>query len=164
MSDRPLAVLFICSGNSARSIFAEAILADVGGGRFRAYSAGTRPGTALNPFAVEVLTRAGLDPSGLRAKHVAEFEGAGAPRMDFVFTVCDQAADEECAPWPGQPLTAHWGVPDPVKAVGTEAERGLAFAAAFGELRRRILAFAALPFAELEKVALQHQLDRIGKD
>lgn len=164
MANRPWNVLFICSGNSARSIFAEAILKDVGKGRFNAYSAGTRPGTQLNPFAIDVLARAGLDVSGLRSKHVSEFEAADAPRMDFVFTVCDQAAAEECAPWPGQPMTAHWGLPDPVKATGTDAERALAFANVFASLHRRILAFTALPFAELEKLALQQHLDKIGKE
>lgn len=160
---RPYTVLFICSGNSARSIFAEAILNAVEGGRFRAFSAGTRPGSQLNPFAVEVLNRQGLDTTGLRAKHVSEFEGASAPRMDFVFTVCDAAASEECAPWSGQPITAHWGVVDPVKASGTAAERGLAFSVAFSELYRRIMAFAALPIEQLDRVALQQRIDRIGQ-
>lgn len=163
MTDRPWNVLFICSGNSARSIFAEAILQDAGQGRFNAYSAGTRPGTRLNPYAVEVLARAGLKVADLRSKHVSEFEAANAPRMDFVFTVCDTAAAEDCAPWPGQPMTAHWGVPDPVKAVGTDGEKALAFTTAFAALRRRILAFAALPMAELAKVALQGRLDSIGR-
>ncbi len=163
MADRPWNVLFICSGNSARSIFAEAILRDAGKGRFTAYSAGTRPGTQLNPFAIEVLARAGHDVAPLRSKHVSEFAAADAPQMDFVFTVCDLSAAEECAPWPGQPMTAHWGVPDPVKATGTDAEKALAFAQAYAELHRRITAFAALPFAELQKVALQQNLDRIGR-
>jgi protein-tyrosine-phosphatase/DNA-binding transcriptional ArsR family regulator len=162
MADRPWNVLFICSGNSARSIFAEAILRDAGKGRFTAYSAGTRPGSALNPFAIEVLARAGHDTSLLRSKHVSEFAAPDAPKMDFVFTVCDLAATEECAPWPGQPMTAHWGVADPVKATGTDAEKALAFAQAYAELHRRIVAFAALPFAELQKVALQRHLDRLG--
>lgn len=161
---RPFNVLFICSGNSARSIFAEAILNSLPGDRFRAFSAGTRPNSQLNPFALEVLERNKLDTSDLRAKHVSEFETEGAPRMDFVFTVCDQAASEECAPWPGQPMTAHWGLPDPVTAEGSQAEKGLAFAKAFGELHRRISAFAQLPFAELEKIALQRHLDMIGRD
>ncbi len=164
MTTHPFNVLFICSGNSARSIFAEAVLRDTGAGRFNAYSAGTRPGTQLNPFALEVLERGGHDVTGLRSKHLSEFEAPDAPKMDFVFTVCDAAAAEECAPWPGQPMTAHWGIPDPVKAQGTDAEKGLAFAKAYGELRRRIIAFASLPFAELEKVALQQHLDRIGRD
>lgn len=162
MADRPWNVLFLCSGNSARSILAEAILRDAGKGRFNAFSAGTRPGTALNPHAVAVLARAGLDVSDLRAKHLSEFQTPDAPRMDFVFTVCDTAALEECAPWPGQPMTAHWGLADPVKAVGTEGEKALAFTTAFANLRRRIVAFAALPMAQLEKVALQGRLDQIG--
>jgi protein-tyrosine-phosphatase/DNA-binding transcriptional ArsR family regulator len=162
MADRPWNVLFICSGNSARSVFAEAILRDAGKGRFTAYSAGTRPGTELNPFAIEVLARAGHDISLLRSKHVTEFAAPDAPKMDFVFTVCDLSAAEECAPWPGQPMTAHWGVADPVKAIGTDAEKALAFAQAYAELHRRIVAFAALPFAELQKVALQRHLDRLG--
>jgi arsenate reductase len=159
---QPYNVLFICSGNSARSIFAEAILSRIGAGKFRAYSAGTRPGSQLNDFAVAILKRNGLVTDGLRAKHVSEFEAPDAPRMDFIFTVCDAAAAEECAPWPGQPITAHWGVPDPVKATGTEAEKGLAFAKAFSELNRHILAFSALPIEQLDRVALQRSLDTIG--
>lgn len=159
---RPYNVLFICSGNSARSIFAEAILNRIGAGKFHAFSAGTRPGSQLNDFAVAILQRNGLRTEGLRAKHVSEFDAQGAPAMDFIFTVCDGAAAEECAPWPGQPMTAHWGVPDPVKAPGTEAEKGLAFARAFSELNRRILAFSALSIEQLDRVALQCSLDTIG--
>ena len=162
ISDRPRNVLFICSGNAARSIFAEAILRDVGRGRFAAFSAGTRPGSEVNPRAVEVLERLHLDRSGLRAKHVSEFDVPEAPKMDFVFTVCDTAAAEDCAPWPGQPMTAHWGIPDPVKATGSEAEKSLAFDRAFTHLHHRISAFTALPLAELEKVTLQDHLDTIG--
>jgi protein-tyrosine-phosphatase/DNA-binding transcriptional ArsR family regulator len=162
MSQPPYNVLFICSGNSARSIFAEAILNRIGAGKFRAFSAGTRPGSQLNDFAVAILKRNGLETKGLRAKHVSEFDAQGAPHMDFIFTVCDGAAVEECAPWPGQPMTAHWGVPDPVKATGTEAEKGLAFAKAFSELNRRILAFSALSIEQLDRVALQRSLDTIG--
>ena len=160
---RPYNVLFICSGNSARSIFAEAILSAVDPSRFRAFSAGTRPGTQLNPFALEVLTWAGLETSTLRSKHISEFEAADAPRMDFVFTVCDAAASEECAPWAGQPLTAHWGVADPVKATGTPAEKALAFTKAFSEIQRRVIAFSALPLDQLERVAIQRQIDDIGR-
>ena len=155
-------VLFICSGNSARSIFAEALLRDLGKGRFTVFSAGTRPGSALNPFALDVLRRNGHDTSGLRAKHLSEFQGPDAPKMDFVFTVCDTAASEDCPPWPGQPITGHWGLPDPVKATGTEAEKALVFAQTYGALRRRIAAFADLPFASLDRLALQAQVDRIG--
>lgn len=158
----PYRVLFICSGNSARSIFAEAILNHVGAGKFQAYSAGTRPGSALNPLAVEVLARNGLATQSLRAKHIDEFKVAGAPQMDFVFTVCDGAAAEECPPWPGQPVTAHWGLPDPVKAVGTQAERALAFSDAFAALYRRISAFAALPIDELSRLTLQRDVDHIA--
>lgn len=162
MSQPPYNVLFICSGNSARSIFAEAILNRIGTGKFRAFSAGTRPGSQLNDFAVEILKRNGLETKSLRAKHVSEFDLPDAPRMDFVFTVCDAAAAEECAPWPGQPMTAHWGVPDPVKATGTDAEKGLAFGKAFSELNRRIMAFSALSIAQLDRLSLQRSLDNIG--
>lgn len=155
-------VLFICSGNSARSIFAEALLRDLGKGRFTVFSAGTRPGSALNPFALDVLRRNGHDTSGMRSKHLSEFQGPDAPKMDFVFTVCDTAAAEDCPPWPGQPITGHWGLPDPVKATGTDAEKALVFAQTYGALRRRIAAFADLPFASLDRLALQAQVDRIG--
>jgi len=157
-------VLFICSGNSARSIFAEALLRDLGEGRFQAFSAGTRPNTALNPFALDVLRRNGHDVSALRAKHISEFQQPGSISMDFVFTVCDSAASEECPPWPGQPITGHWGLPDPVKAVGTEAERALVFAQTYAALRRRIAAFVELPFDSLSRLSLQSRVDAIGTD
>jgi len=160
--DTDFNVLFICSGNSARSIFAEALLRDIGTGKFQAYSAGTRPNTQLNPFALEVLKRNGHDVSGMRSKHISEFEAPGMPKMDFVFTVCDTAAHEECPPWPGQPITGHWGLPDPVKATGTDAEKALAFTQTYADLRRRITAFAALPFGSLSRVALQTQVDHLG--
>ncbi|WP_115651829.1 metalloregulator ArsR/SmtB family transcription factor [Rhodobacter capsulatus] len=162
MPDTAFNVLFICSGNSARSIFAEALLRDLGKRRFVAHSAGTRPGTSINPFALEVLARNGHDTGGLRAKHLSEFQGPAAPQMDFVFTVCDTAAAEECPPWPGQPITGHWGLPDPVKATGTEAERALVFAQTYGALRRRIAAFVELPFDTLDRLALQTRVDAIG--
>ena len=166
--ERPMSetfnVLFICSGNSARSIFAEAVLRDLGGPRFRAHSTGTRPGSTLNPFALEVLERNGHDTALLRSKHIAEFQAEGAPRMDFVFTVCDTAAAEECPPWPGQPITAHWGLPDPVKAEGTDAEKALVFAQTYGALRRRIEAFVALPVASLDRIALQGRVDAIDAE
>ena len=164
MSTQPFNVLFICSGNSARSIFAEAILNATAPDRFRAFSAGTRPGTQLNTYAVEVLQRAGLDTSALRSKHISEFEAPDAPQMDFVFTVCDAAAAEECAPWPGQPISAHWGVPDPVKATGTDAEKALAFANIYAALHKRLTAFAALSIDQIDRLALQHRLDDIGQD
>jgi arsenate reductase len=163
MTDRRYRVLFICTGNSARSIFAESILRKVAGDRFEVFSAGTRPQSELNPLAVQMLEGKGYDTSVLRAKHVAEFQGADAPEFDFVFTVCDRAANEECPTWPGQPLTAHWGTPDPVKAEGTEAERMLAFQQAYGMLQHRISAFAALPLEALDRIAQQTALDDIAR-
>ena len=160
--DRVFNVLFICTGNSARSIFAEAIMNREGAGRFRAFSAGTHPNTQLNPLAIAQLQKLGHDVSGLRAKHVSEFQGADAPNFDFVFTVCDRAANEECPAWPGQPITGHWGVEDPVKATGTEAERAYAFAEAYRMLKHRIAAFVNLPVARLDGIALQREIDRIG--
>lgn len=157
-------VLFICSGNSARSIFAEALLRDLGRGRFNAFSAGTRPGTTLNPFALAVLERNGHATGDLRSKHISDFQQPDSPTMDFVFTVCDTAAAEECPPWPGQPITGHWGLPDPVKATGTDAEKGLVFAQTYAALRRRIAVFVELPFAELTRVSLQARVDAIGMD
>ncbi|MGQ0567056.1 MAG: arsenate reductase/protein-tyrosine-phosphatase family protein [Gemmobacter sp.] len=162
MRDTDFDVLFICSGNSARSIFAEALLRDLGRGKFQAFSAGTRPGSALNPFALDILRRNGHDVTGLRSKHMSEFQVPGAVAMDFVFTVCDTAAAEECPPWPGQPITGHWGLPDPVKATGTDAERALVFAQTYAALRRRIMAFVALPFESLSRIALQTRIDAIG--
>src|SRR6056297_1855700 len=164
MSDRNYNVLFICTGNSARSIFAETLLRAEAGDRFDVYSAGTRPQSELNPFALEVLEAKGHDISGLRAKNVSEFTGPDAPVMDFVFTVCNQAANEECPAWEGQPVTAHWGMPDPVKATGTDAEKRLAFHQAYGALRNRIRAFAALPLETLDRVARQTAVDRIATD
>ena len=157
-------VLFICSGNSARSVFAEALLRDLGAGRFEAHSAGTRPNTQLNPFAIDVLRRNGHDTAPLRSKHVSEYQRPEAPVMDFVFTVCDTSAAEECPPWPGQPITGHWGLPDPVKAIGTDAEKALVFAQTYAALRRRIQAFVALPFASLSRLSLQSSVDAIGVD
>lgn len=157
-------VLFICSGNSARSIFAEALLRDLGRRRFTAHSAGTRPGSALNLFALAELERNGHSLDGLRAKHVSEFQHPSAPQMDFVFTVCDTAAAEECPPWSGLPISGHWGLADPVKAEGTDAEKALAFARTYDALRRRIAAFAALPFEALDRLALQKRIDRIDAD
>jgi protein-tyrosine-phosphatase/DNA-binding transcriptional ArsR family regulator len=156
-------VLFICTGNSARSIMAEAILAQVGAGKFKAFSAGTRPTAEVNPTALAVLEHAGHPTAGLRSKGVEEFRGPDAPRLDFVFTVCDRAAAEECPPWPGQPITAHWGLPDPVKATGTEAEKAQAFNSVYAAMRRRILAFTALPFETLDRMSLQSRLDSIAE-
>jgi len=162
MSDRKYKVLFICTGNSARSIFAESILRREAGDRFEVHSAGTKPYSELNPFALEVLEQKGHDISVLRAKNVSEFQGDDAPTFDFVFTVCNKAANEECPPWPGQPVSAHWGMPDPVKAEGTDAEKSLAFHQAYGALYNRIRAFTALPIAALDRISLQQAVDDIG--
>lgn len=162
MRDTGFNILFICSGNSARSIFAEALLRDLGQGRFQAFSAGTRPNSALNPFALDVLARNGHDISGLRSKHISEFQQPDSLTMDFVFTVCDTAAAEECPPWPGQPITGHWGLPDPVRATGTDAERALVFAQTYAALRRRVAAFVALPFGTLSRLSLQSRVDDIS--
>ncbi|MEO1733731.1 MAG: arsenate reductase ArsC, partial [Pseudomonadota bacterium] len=155
-------VLFICTGNSARSIFAETILRSEAGDRFNVFSAGTKPYSELNPFAVEMLQTKGHDVSGLTSKNVSVFQVADAPVMDFVFTVCNQAANEDCPSWDGQPVSAHWGMPDPVKAEGSDAEKRLAFQHAYGALRNRIIAFASLPIATLDRVSLQSAVDRIG--
>lgn len=156
-------VLFICTGNSARSIFAEALLRDLGGGKFHAFSAGTKPANAPNPIALDILKRNGHDVTGLGSKQLAQFQAPGAPKIDFVFTVCDAAAAEECPPWPGQPISGHWGLPDPVKATGTEAEKALVFAQTYAALRRRIAAFTSLPFEHLNRAALQTRVDDIAR-
>ncbi len=158
---RPMNVLFVCSGNSARSIMAEAILRDLGPDRFAAHSAGTHPAATVNSAALDLLGRAGHEIAELRPKPLWSFEGPAAPRMDFVFTVCDRAAAEDCPPWPGLPMAAYWGVPDPAKNDG-EDERARAFVETYAALDHRIRRFAALPMAELDKGALQHQLDLIG--
>lgn len=163
MSEPKYNVLFICTGNSARSIFAEAIMRDIVGDRFNVYSGGTRPQSELNPFGIEMLEQKGLDIAPLRAKNIGEFQGADAPVMDFVFTVCDHAANEDCPAWHGQPISAHWGLPDPVKAVGTTAEKRLAFQSTFGAMRNRIAAFAALPLDTLSRASLQTHVDEIGR-
>lgn len=163
MPDRKYNVLFICTGNSARSIFAESILRTAAGDRFEVFSAGTRPASQLNPFALEVLERNGHDIAPLRSKNLSEFQGPDAPAFDFVFTVCNHAANEDCPAWAGQPISAHWGVPDPVKVEGSEAEKSLAFHQAYGALRNRIMAFAALPLASLDRISLQRAVDDIGR-
>jgi arsenate reductase len=142
---------------------AESLLRDIAGDRCDVFSAGTQPRSDLHPQAVELLCTKGHDTGSLRAKHIGEFQAEGAPRMDFVFTVCDSAANEECLPWRGQPLTGHWGQPDPVKATGTEAERMLAFQQVYGALRNRIRAFAALPLETLDRTGLQTGIDRLAK-
>lgn len=163
MSDTKHKVLFICTGNSARSIFAEAIMRHEAADRFDVYSAGTKPQSELNPFAVEMLQQKGIETADLRAKNIAEFQGTEAPALDFVFTVCDLAANEECPAWDGQPISAHWGLPDPVKAEGTDAQKRLAFQQTYGAMRNRILAFTALPLDTLSRASLQHEVDAIGR-
>jgi arsenate reductase (thioredoxin) len=163
MSDAPLNVLFLCTGNSARSIMAEAVLNDLGGGRLTGYSAGSHPTGKVNPFAIELLRTKRLRTEGLRSKSWDEFAQPGAPFMHFVFTVCDQAATEVCPVWPGKPITAHWGVPDPAAVQGSDEERRRAFLAAYAELHRRIAIFASLPLDKLEGLALKQKLDDIGR-
>ncbi len=158
----PYNVLFLCTGNSARSILAEAIIEREGAGRFRGFSAGSRPKGTVHPFALELLQRLNHDTAFARSKSWDEFAGPDAPRMDFVFTVCDQAAAEECPYWPGQPMTGHWGVPDPAAAQGNDAERHLAFAEAYRMLRNRISIFVNLPLATIDRLALKRRLDEIG--
>jgi arsenate reductase (thioredoxin) len=155
-------VLFLCTGNSARSIMAEAILNRLGGGRFKAYSAGSHPKGEIHPRAVAILEKSGFLTHGFRSKSWDEFARPGAPPLDFVFTVCDDAAKEQCPYWPGQPMTAHWGQPDPAAAEGTEIERHLAFADAFRMLYNRISIFTALPMKSLDQLSLQRMLDEIG--
>ncbi len=163
MADRPYNVLFLCTGNSARSILAEAILNKLGKGRFRAYSAGSRPKGRAHPEAVRLLQSLGYDASGVRSKSWNEFAEPGAPALDFVFTVCDNAAGEACPVWPGQPMTAHWGIPDPAEATGSAAEIALAFKDAYRMLHRRIEIFASLPLRSLDEMSLQRKLQEIGQ-
>ena len=163
MSDKVYNVLFLCTGNSARSVLAEAILNRAGAGRFRAFSAGSHPKGAVHPYALDLLRNQNLPVDGLRSKSWDEFAVAGAPEMHFVFTVCDDAAAEVCPIWPGQPISAHWGVPDPAAAGGSEAERRFAFADAFRMLGNRISIFVSLPMHSLDRLALQERLDAIGR-
>jgi protein-tyrosine-phosphatase len=163
MTERPFNVLFLCTGNSARSIIAEAILNKTGRGQFRAYSAGSQPKGQVNRNTIQLLQALGYETSGFRSKSWAEFAKPGAPPLDFVFTVCDNAAGEMCPVWPGQPMTAHWGVPDPAEARGSEAEIGLAFKDAYRMLAQRIGIFTALPIRSLDKLSLQQKLREIGR-
>jgi arsenate reductase len=158
----PYSVLFLCTGNSARSIMAEAILGKLGAGKFRAFSAGSQPKGRIHPEALRLLNGLGYDTSKLRSKSWSEFAEPGAPIMDFVFTVCDNAAGEACPLWPGQPMTAHWGVPDPAEAKGNSAEIALAFKDAYRMLNQRIGIFVALPIRSLDKLSLQNRLKEIG--
>jgi arsenate reductase len=162
-SREPLNVLFLCTGNSARSIMAEAILNRLGRGKFKAFSAGSQPAGHVHPLALQMLGNAHYDVSGLRSKPWDEFATPDAPKLDFVFTLCDNAANEVCPIWPGQPITAHWGLPDPAKAVGTDAERALVFGDTMRMLNQRIGIFVNLPLDTLSRLSLQKQLDEIGK-
>jgi protein-tyrosine-phosphatase len=155
--------LFLCTGNSARSIIAEALLNREGIGRFRGFSAGSRPKGDVHPYTLDLLGRLNHDIGAVRSKSWDEFAGPNAPQMDFIFTVCDQAAAEECPFWPGQPMSAHWGLPDPAAATGTEAEVRLAFSETYRMLRNRISIFVNLPLGSLDKLSLQQRLDDIGR-
>jgi arsenate reductase len=162
MADKIYNVLFLCTGNSARSIIAEAILNKVGAANFRAYSAGSQPKSQVNPNTIHLLQSLGFDTSFYRSKSWDEFVKAGEPKFDFVFTVCDNAAAEACPVWPGQPMTAHWGIADPAEATGTPAEIALAFKEAYRLLNQRIGIFTALPLRSLDRLSLQDKLRHIG--
>ncbi|MES1944252.1 protein-tyrosine phosphatase, low molecular weight [Salinisphaera sp. PC39] len=163
MSERIYNVLFLCTGNSARSIMAEAILNRMAGERFRAHSAGSYPKEAVHPMTLRLLRQLGIATEGLRSKSWDEFAGADAPPMDFVFTVCDRAASEPCPVWPGQPVTAHWGTPDPAAAEGDERQRLQAFRAAYRELEQRLRLFVNLPLDRLDRLRLQGEVEAIGR-
>jgi arsenate reductase len=156
-------VLFLCTGNSARSIMAEAILNQRGKGRFTAYSAGSHPSGQPRPEAIKIIESAGISTTGLRSKSWDEFAAPGAPKLDFVFTVCDNAAREACPYWPGQPMTAHWGIPDPAAVTGSSEEIARAFRDAFVMLDRRIGLFLSLPLATLDQLTIKHEIDTIGR-
>jgi arsenate reductase len=165
MSDpnRPFNVLFLCTGNTARSVLAEGILRQHGAGRFHAYSAGSQPKGVVNPFAIETLAAHNYPAEGYRSKSWDEFAVPGAPVMDFVFTVCDSAAGEACPVWPGQPVTAHWGIEDPAAVEESDLDKRRAFEEAFRLMRNRIAAFTALPVASLDRMTLKSRLDEIGR-
>jgi len=163
MSNQPLNVLFLCTGNSARSILAEALVNHWGRGKFVGFSAGSSPKGQVHPIALELLKHMKMPTDGMRSKSWDEFAQPGAPRLDFVFTVCDNAAGEMCPVWPGQPMTAHWGVEDPAAIEGSETDKWMAFRKAFHELESRIKVFTSLPIRTLDKVKLQERLRDIGK-
>ncbi len=163
MPERVYNVLFLCTGNSARSVMAEAILNKVGRGKFRAFSAGSQPKGRINPHTIELLKGFGYDTAAFRSKSWDEFARLGAPAFDFIFTVCDDAAGEACPVWPGKPMTAHWGIPDPAAVTGTPAEVTKAFREAYRMLARRIESFAALPFEKLDGMSMQAKLREIGR-
>jgi arsenate reductase len=162
MSERVFNVLFLCTGNSARSILAEAILNHVGKGRFCAFSAGSHPAGKVNPFAIELLNKRGLAVADLRSKNWDEFAKPDSPHIDFVFTVCDNAAGEVCPVWPGKPMTAHWGIEDPAAVTGSDEDKRRAFVKAFTEMNRRISLFISLPLGKLGAMAIKRELDQIG--
>jgi protein-tyrosine-phosphatase len=162
MSARKFNVLFLCTGNSARSILAESLLQHWGGDKFNAFSAGSQPKGEVHPYALDLLRSLRLPSTGFRSKSWDEFARPGAPALDFVFTVCDTAAQETCPVWPGQPMTAHWGVPDPAAATGSEIARRQAFREAFRQLENRIKLFTSLPVASLDRLSLQRRLNVIG--
>lgn len=166
MSHRPYNVLFLCTGNSARSILGEAAINNlsISQGKFKGFSAGSRPKGAVNPFALELLKRNNFSVEGLRSKSWDEFAAPGAPDLDFVFTVCDDAAGEECPYWPGQPMTAHWGMPDPAAVKGTDDQKYKAFSQTFMVLRRRIEIFASLPFDKLDRLSLEKRVQSIAHE
>jgi protein-tyrosine-phosphatase len=161
--DRPYNVLFLCTHNSARSVIAECVMSKLGAGKFKAYSAGSQPSGKVHPLAIELLQQLKYDTSGLRSKSWKEFARPGAPPLDFVFTVCDDAANEVCPIWPGQPMSAHWGLPDPSRAEGNESERRYAFADTHRMLYQRIGIFTNLPLKSLDSLSLQRRLDDIGR-
>jgi arsenate reductase len=163
MPDKIYNVLFLCTGNSARSVMAETLLNQWGKGRFRAFSAGSHPAGKINPFTLDLLGMLKLPTAGLRSKSWDEFAASGAPVMDFVFTVCDQAAGEVCPIWPGQPISAHWGFPDPAVFGGPDVEKRAVFLDVFRQIENRIKIFAALPLEKLGRLAIQHELDKIGQ-
>lgn len=163
MSNKIYNVLFLCTGNSARSILGEALLNHLGKGQFHAYSAGSHPAGAVSPFAIDLLKKNKLPVENLHSKSWDEFSVLGAPQFDFVFTVCDNAAGEVCPVWPGQPMTAHWGIDDPAAATGSDADKRKAFVTAFTQLSRRISLFISLPVEKLDKLSLKRQLDDIGR-
>ena len=162
-NERPLNVLFLCTHNSARSVIAECVMNRLGMGKFKGYSAGSQPSGRVHPFALDLLRQLNYDTSKLRSKSWEEFTAPEAPQLDFVFTVCDNAADEVCPVWPGQPMSAHWGLPDPSAAEGTDAERHFAFADTHRMLYQRISIFTNLPLVSLDKLSLQKRLDDIGR-
>ncbi|HEY8607882.1 MAG TPA: arsenate reductase ArsC [Noviherbaspirillum sp.] len=163
MTDRPYNVLFLCTGNSARSIMAEALVTTMGEGRFRGFSAGSKPAAGVNPFAIEQVMKTGYPIDNLRSKRWDEFAAPGAPAMDFIITVCDNAAAEACPVWPGHPATAHWGFEDPAAVEGTDDEKRVAFETTFHQIRRRMAAFVSLPLDRLAKHEIRQEIQKIGE-